>query len=77
MKHVTLKELNMNSRREVIRFLKKLWNEEPVDCPICGSRLEPLHKKAKKDNCDWQCKTCNKTFKTIHLMDEMNEQMPD
>ena len=34
-------------------------------------------KKAKKNNCDWQCKNCNKTYKTIHLLYEINEQMPD
>ena len=28
-----------------------------------------------KNDCDWQCKTCNKTYKTIHLLDEINEQM--
>lgn len=71
---VTLKELNMSSRKEAVQFLKKLWNEEKVDCPICGNELELLHRKAKKNNCDWQCKNCNKTFKTIHLLDEINEQ---
>ena len=50
---------------------------EKAECPICGSELELLHKKAKKNNCDWQCKNCNKTYKTIHLLDEINEQMPD
>ena len=74
MKRATLKELNMNSREEVIRFLKKLWNEEKTNCPICGNELELLHKKAKKSNCDWQCKQCDKTFKTIHLLDELNDQ---
>lgn len=73
MDRVLLKELNMNSRNEVISFLKKLWNEDKVDCPLCGNELELLHKKAKKDNCDWQCKNCNKTFKTLYLLDELNE----
>lgn len=74
MNRVTFKELNMSSRKEAVQFLKKLWNEEKVDCPICGNELELLHRKAKKNNCDWQCKNCNKTFKTIHLLDEINEQ---
>ena len=71
-----LKELNMKSRDEAISFLKALWNQKNVNCPICGSRLELLHKKAKKSDCDWQCRNCEKTFKTIHLLDEINEQMP-
>ena len=77
MERVELKELKMESRNEVIRFLKKLWNLEKTNCPICGNELELLHKKAKKSNCDWQCKQCNKTFKTIYLLYELNEQMPN
>ncbi|MCQ2550666.1 MAG: transposase [Clostridia bacterium] len=75
MNRVTLKELNMNSRQEVISFLKKLWSEEEVDCPFCGEKLELLHKKAKKDNSDWQCKRCNKTFKALYLLDELNDKL--
>lgn len=74
MKSVMLKELKMESRNEVIRFLKKLWNQEKMNCPMCGNELQLLHKKAKKSNCDWQCNQCNKIFKTIHLLDELNEQ---
>ncbi len=76
MEKVQLKELKMSSRAEVLQFLKKLWKEEPAQCPICGNRLELLHKGAKKDNCDWQCRACDKTYKTLHLLDELNEQMP-
>jgi hypothetical protein len=72
-----LKELGFRSRNEALAFLKKIWRQEKAECPICGSELELLHKKAKKNNCDWQCKNCNKTYKTIHLLDEINEQMPD
>lgn len=75
MDRAMLKELKMDSRDEVLQFLKKLWNQEKTNCPICGNELEFLHKKAKKSNCDWQCKSCNKVFKTIHLLDELNEQM--
>jgi len=57
--------------------LKKLWNGETVNCPICNSELETLHKKAKKNNVDWQCKKCNKVFRTIHLLNELNEKMPN
>ena len=77
MERVKLKELKMSSRDEVLKFLKKLWNEEETICPICGNELELLHKKAKKSDCYWQCKRCNKTFKTIILLDELNEQMPN
>ena len=77
MDRVTIKELGFSSRSEAMSFLKKLWNQEKTICPICGSELELLHKKAKKDDCDWQCKNCNKTYKTIHLLNEINEQMQD
>ena len=59
----------MKTRNEVITFMKKLWNKEKVDCPICVSHLEILHKKAKRDNCDWQYKTCDKIYKTLYLLD--------
>lgn len=75
MERIMLKDLKMESRDEVIRFLKKLWNHEKSNCPICGSELEVLHKKAKKSDCDWQCKQCNKTIKTLRLLDELNERM--
>ena len=77
MDRVRLRELGFSSRQEAISFLKKLWNEENTTCPICGSKLELLHKKAKKSDCDWQCGNCDKAYKTIHLLDEINEQMPD
>lgn len=77
MDRAILKELGFRSRNEALAFLKKLWRQEKAECPICGNELELLHKKAKKNNCDWQCKNCNKTYKTIYLLDEINEQMPD
>ena len=73
MEKVKLSELNMQSRAEAVSFLKKLWNREDVCCPMCGRRLEPLHKKAKKSDIDWQCRNCDKVFRTIHLLDEINE----
>ena len=77
MERVCLQELNMTNREEVLTFLKRLWNGENTDCPICGSKLEWMHKKAKKNNCDWQCRRCNKAYRTIHLLDELNERMPE
>ena len=77
MKRVLLKELGFKTRGEAISFLKKLWHEQAVDCPICGNALELLHTKAKKSDCDWQCRNCDKTYKTIHLLDEINKYMPE
>lgn len=77
MERVLLKELGMTTRKEVLVFLKKLWNKEKTNCPICGNELELLHKKAKRNDCTWQCKKCNKIYKTIHLLDELNEIMPN
>ena len=77
MERVFLKELKMDSRKEVLLFLKRLWKQEKTNCPFCGNELELLHKKAKKSTCDWQCRCCDKVFKTICLLDELNEQMPD
>ena len=76
MEQVKLKELKFASRDDALSFLKKLWREEETDCPICGEKLELLHKKAKQNDCDWQCRKCDKTFKTIHMLDELNETMP-
>lgn len=77
MEKVLLRELKMNSRKEVITFLKRLWNNEKTNCPMCGTELELLHKKAKKSNDDYQCKKCNKVFRTFNLLRELNEQMPN
>ena len=76
MEKITLNELKMHSRKEVLTFLKKLWNGESAPCPLCENSLELLHKKAKKSDCDWQCKTCDKVFRTLDLLDELNEKMP-
>jgi predicted RNA-binding Zn-ribbon protein involved in translation (DUF1610 family) len=76
MEKITLNELKMHSRKEILTFLKKLWNGDSAPCPLCGNALELLHKKAKKSDCDWQCKTCDKVFRTLDLLDELNEKMP-
>lgn len=77
METVKLQELPMKSRSEAVAFLKRLWKGEPTDCPFCGTELELLHKKSKNSDCDWQCKNCEKTFRTINLLMEINEQMPN
>lgn len=76
MQHVYRQELGFKNRNEAIVFLKKLWREEATDCPLCGQKLEHLHRKAKKNCCDWQCKNCNKIYRTIHLLDEINTELP-
>ena len=75
MERALLSELGFKTRNEALAFLKRLWRQEKAECPICSNELELLHKKAKKSDCDWQCKNCEKTYKTIHLLDELNEQM--
>lgn len=77
MEKVFLKELNMPTRREVLIFLKRLWKQEQTPCPFCGRELVLLHKKAKKCTSDWQCRACDKVFRTLELLDELNQQMPD
>lgn len=77
MERAILKELGFKSRNEALVFLRKLWRQEKTECPICGRELELLHKKSKKSECDWQCRECDKTYKTIHLLDEINQQLPD
>ena len=76
MDKFTLNDLKMHSRNEVLSFLKKLWNGENAPCPVCKNALELLHKKAKKSDCDWQCRTCDKVFRTLDLLNELNEKMP-
>lgn len=55
--------------------MKRLWREEPTDCPVCGkARLEFLHKKAKKSNNDWKCPACGEIFRTINMLYEMPDE---
>ncbi len=72
MERAALSELGFESRQEALAFLKRLWRGEGAPCPLCGQALLPLHKKATRSDCDWRCKGCDKTFKTIHLLDEIN-----
>ena len=68
-----LDKFKMNSRDEAVSFLKSLWREEPKSCPLCGGKLDFLHKKAKKSNCDWICTACGERYDTIKLLNQLNE----
>lgn len=58
-----------NSREEEVKFLKRLWTSQPTICPKCGSaELAHLHKKAKKNDCDWKCPACGEIYRTINML---------
>lgn len=67
METAILHKLKMNSREDAVRFLKSLWAETPQPCPLCGGTLDFLHKKAKKNNCDWICTACGERYDTIKI----------
>ena len=69
-----LKKLKMESREEAVIFIKSLWNESPQSCPICGGRMDFLHKKAKKSNCDWICTICSERYDTIKILKQLNNE---
>ena len=69
-----LNKLKMRSRDEAIVFLKSLWNENPQNCPLCGGKLDFLHKKAKKSNCDWICTVCGERYDTIKMLNQLNDR---
>ena len=69
-----LKELNMGSRDEAVRFLKSLWSEKPMPCPLCTGRLEHLHKKAKKSNSNWKCSNCGTIFRAVNILLDLPER---
>ena len=73
MEKDVLDKFRMNSRDEAVSFLKSLWREEPAPCPLCGAKLDFLHKKAKKSNCDWVCTACGERYNTIKLLNQLNE----
>lgn len=63
------------TRNEELAFMKRLWREEPTDCPVCGqAQLVFLHKKAKKSNDDWKCPACGEIFRTINMMYELPDE---
>ena len=73
MRKDILTKCKMNSRDEVVRFLKDLWNETPQRCPLCNGELDFLHKKAKKSNSHWICTECGERYDTIKILDQLNE----
>ena len=73
MEKEILDRLKMNSRENAVSFLKSLWNEAPQPCPLCGGKLDFLHKKAKKSNCDWICTVCGERYDTIRILNQLNE----
>ena len=52
-----------------------MYNDIKFDNSICCNDGK-IHKWANYEK-GIICKNCNKTYKTIHLLDEINEQMPD
>ncbi len=72
MEKDVLINLKMDSRDEVVRFLKSLWSEMPQPCPLCGGKLDFFHKKAKKSNCDWICTICGERYDTIKILNQLN-----
>ena len=74
MEKEILQKLKMSSRDEAVKFLKSLWSETPQPCPLCGGKLDFLHKKAKKSNCDWICTACGKRYDTIKILNQLNER---
>lgn len=69
-----LKKLKMSHRDEAIKFLKSLWNETPQPCPLCGEKLDFLHKKAKKSNSDWICTVCGQRYDAIKILKQLNDE---
>lgn len=69
-----LEKLNMQSRQQAVTFLKSLWQEKPAPCPLCGGRLDFLHKKAKKSNCDWVCTNCGERYDTIKILRQLDDR---
>ncbi len=74
MEAEVLSKYHMNSREDMVRFLKSLWDEEPHLCPLCNGELDFLHKKAKKSNCDWFCMSCGERYDTIKILNQLNER---
>ncbi len=67
-------KLKMDTRDEVVRFLKSLWCENPQPCPLCSGKLDFLHKKAKKSNSDWICTDCGERYDAIRILDQLNDR---
>ena len=66
-------KFKMNRRDDAVKFLKNLWSETPQPCPLCGGKLDFLHKKAKKSNGDGICTGCGERYDTIKIINQLNE----
>ena len=67
--------MQWESREEGIRFLKRLWTEQPTLCPKCSAaELVFLHKKAKKSNCDWKCPACGEIYRTFNIFQDLPDR---
>ena len=73
MEKELLAKYKMQSREEMVTFLKSLWAEKPSACPLCGGKLDYFHKKAKKSNSDWVCTACGERFQAIDILSRINE----
>lgn len=63
------------TREEEVRFMKRLWREEPTVCPKCGgAELTYLHKKAKKSSNDWKCPSCGEIYRTIGMLMDLPDE---
>ena len=51
-----------------------IWSEKPQPCPLCGGKLDFLHKKAKKSNSDWICTVCNQRYDAIKILKQLNDE---
>lgn len=69
-----LMKYKMDSRDEAVSFLKSLWSETPKPCPLYEGKLNFLHKKAKKSNCDWICTVCGERYDTIKILKQLNDE---
>ena len=68
-----LNKYKMDTRDDAVKFLKSLWIEAPQQCPLCGGKLDFLHKKAKKSNSDWICTACGERYDAIKILNQLNE----
>lgn len=48
MEKEVIQRFGMNSREEVVSFLKSMRKNHPMPCPYCGGVIDYLHKKAKR-----------------------------
>ena len=69
-----LNKLKMNNREEIVEFLKSLWSEKTKPCPLCAGKLDFLHKKVKKSNCDWICTVCGERYNSIKIFNQLNNK---